>query len=187
VDVGAVRVRIGADGRPREDEEGRQREVLEAEELLGIDAGRVQQGAQPLVVLGVALRDEADLLHAATCASQPRRSSSPSASAGWRARSADPAVHDEEGHGVDAELHGRALVVADVGRVAVGVQHVAHLVLGQADLEREAQQRLAVADRLALRVVGEHQPLLHHVLRAVGLGQLHEPVGVEGVAAAGEV
>ena len=44
-----------------------------------------------------------------------------------------------------------------------------------------------VADRLALGEVGAHQALLHRVLRAVRRGEVHEPVGVERVAAAGDV
>ena len=176
-----------ADRRPGEHEEGRQREVLEAEELLGVDARRVQERAQPLVVLGVALGDEADLLHAGTRASQPRRSSSPSASAGCAPAAPIRRSTTKKGTALIPSAHGRALVLADVGRVAVAGEHVAHVVLGQADLEREARERLGVADALALGVVGAHQALLHRVLHAVGLGQLHEPVGVEGVAAAREV
>ena len=72
------------------------------------------------------------------------------------------------------------------GGVAVGDQHLAHLVLGQADLEREPPQRVGVPDALPLGAEGEHQSLLHRVLHPVGLRQLHEPVGVEGVAAAHE-
>ena len=73
---------------------------------------------------------------------------------------ADPAIDGDEGHRVDPERHRRALVLADLGRVARAGEHVAHLVLGQADLEREAGERVGVADGLALGEVGAHQALL---------------------------
>ena len=44
-----------------------------------------------------------------------------------------------------------------------------------------------VADRLALGEVGAHEALLHRVLRAVGGGEVQQAVGVERVAAAGDV
>ncbi len=63
VHVVAVRVRVGRDGRPGEHEERGQREVVEPDELLGVDAGGVEELAQGGVVLGVALRDVGELLH----------------------------------------------------------------------------------------------------------------------------
>ena len=63
VHVVAVRVRVGRDGRAGEHEERGQREVVEPDELLGVDAGGVEELAQGGVVLGVALRDVGELLH----------------------------------------------------------------------------------------------------------------------------
>src|SRR5689334_13369918 len=64
-----------------------------------------------------------------------------------RAGDAVLAVEDEEGHRLDAEHLGRRLVAADVVAVVVGLEHVAHDTLVEADVPGEPDEHVAVADR----------------------------------------
>ncbi len=59
-----MRVCVRRDRRAGEDEERRQREVVEPDELLRVDARGVEEFAQGGIVLRVALRDVGELLHA---------------------------------------------------------------------------------------------------------------------------
>jgi len=88
---------------------------------------------------------------------------------------------------VDADPRRGALVLTHLGRVAVAREHVAHLVLRQADVEREPLERGAVGDQLALAEVGAHEALLHRILRAVRGSEVDEPVGVERIGATRDV
>jgi hypothetical protein len=74
VDLGAVGMGVRGDRRAAEHEERCEREVLEPEELLGVDAGGVEEGAQPVLVVGMPLGDVGELLRGQQFSSRGRRS-----------------------------------------------------------------------------------------------------------------
>ena len=63
-------------------------------------------------------------------------------------------------------------------------EQVADLVRGEPGLDAEPLERRVVAHQVALALVRAHEPLLDRVLEPVGGAEVHEPVGVEGVAGA---
>ena len=110
VDVVAVRVRVRRHGRAGEDEERRQREVVEPDELLGVDARGVEEFAQGGVVLGVALRDVGELLHASECVAfggDAHRRSAPQRGPGGSRRHRHPRSHRHAGPPAGQAAHRR--------------------------------------------------------------------------------
>ncbi len=91
-------------------------------------------------------------------------------------------VDEEERHAGDAEALRHALVDAHLLGVGIAVEHLGHIVDVEAGLHREALQRVARADRLALEERAFEEAFLDRVLDAARRSQMDEAVGVERVA-----
>jgi len=102
-------------------------------------------------------------------------------------RRADRAVDYERRHRADSELAGHPLIAADLVGEPVGSERLTNLVLVEADLDRQPDERVAIGHQLAFGEVGVEQPLLHRVLEPVLGGEVDDAVAVEGRTAALDV
>src|SRR5690348_8617662 len=99
---------------------------------------------------------------------------------GLRARDAVALIHDKERNAVDAEHPRPSLIRAYGVSVGVTLEGGAHLIGVEPSLSRQANQRLGLADVLALAEVGGHHPLQYRVLQALAGGEVNQAMRLDG-------
>lgn len=100
---------------------------------------------------------------------------------GLRAGNAISAVQHEERHPVHADPARLGEIHVDLARVLRALQYFTRLVLGDADLGAEPDQRVEIVDDLAITEMRLEQPLVHPIAEPVLVGEMVEAVGVECV------